>query len=164
MEKIYRKINTKKIIKNDNGMTTIEACFILPFSFVLICIILATAFYYYNLTAISRAVTGASLVSEYYPELGNDELSKKALEKFKNLTDGKLIYIDDKDILVDVKVEHSKITVRANGEFNASGFIPGANMFGIKNWKIDIAHSSTRMDKASFIRRIYILKDEINQF
>lgn len=145
---------------NNKGMTTIEACFIIPFSFTLICIILYTAFYYYDYTVISRAAIGASYVSMYEENISNDELISKAMSRAGTLLDGKLICMNKDDINIDVKVEYLKISVRISGRYNASKIIPGGGMIGIDDWIINVEHESPRLHKASFIRSINILKNK----
>ena len=145
---------------NNKGMTTVEACFIIPFSFILICLILYTSFYYYDYTAISRAAIGASYVSMYEDDISNDELVNRAMLRMKNLLDGKLICMDKDEINVEVKVEYLKITVRVSGVYKAGKIIPGAEMFGIDEWNIDVKHEAPRLHRASFIRGVNILKNK----
>lgn len=142
---------------SDTGMSTIEACIIIPISITLIMLVIWTAFYNYNCTAVAAAVAKASEVAVRHPELDNEELCEECMYVWKKSIEGKLIFMDVPE--VNVVVEYGKVTVTASGSFDIREFLLSKNMGENGVYIVKSSHTSPRLRSSEYVRRMAILKE-----
>lgn len=139
-------------MKNNKGMTTIEACFIVLISMAIIFLLFGTAVYYYDQVVLSAAVAKSAMRGCEYSYKDNKEIIGIVEEHFKYMTDNQLVML--KDPQINVTVSAFEIKVNAKADFDTAPF-NGLRLFKLQdNWKIDVTEYAPRMKASNFVRNI----------
>ena len=147
----YMKLN------RNSGMTTLEACLILPISFMLLLFFFWTAFYYYNESVFTKATEVAALEGARHSELNNEEILNIAAAEFKKEIDNQLIFMRTPDPYITVDL--TGVTVEARETFDMSYLLLEKSMKDKAVYQIDVIHSAARLKPSNFLRSITIAGD-----
>lgn len=147
------KMRKNSLDKSSNkGMTTIEACVIIPISFSLIFLIFFLGIYFYNKNAYDQCIARALVSCVQYDEKDNDELEEEIENKLNSLLNQSLILKSDID--TDISVEYGYTSITLKGSFDIPNFIYFGGLDAGDNWEISSYYSCPRLRSSQFVRMI----------
>ena len=141
---------------SNQGMTTIEACVIIPVSFTLIFLIFFLGIYFYNKNAYDQCISRALVSCVQYDEKDNDELESEIEAKLKTLLNDSLTLKGDID--TNISVEYGYTSIELKGSLNIPDFIYFGGLNAGNNWTISSYYSCPRLRSSQFVRMISGLK------
>lgn len=137
---------------NNKGMTTIEACVIIPISLTIICMLIWMGIFIYDKNALSQAASRAAIIGSQNSYLDNEEICDIVMKAVRELTEDKLVLMSDP--AVNVTVGFNEIEVNVTGSL----ILPESFFFGkIYNkrlWHIDITEKTARLKPSLFVRSV----------
>lgn len=141
---------TKKAKNSNTGMTTIEACILIPLSLMLIMLVLWFGFYKYNLSVISAAAAAAAMNGALEMNRSNEEINKLVDENINELLKEKLIFV--RGMNWDISVSATKISVTIRGEFFVPAQIFLSDIYEKEAWNFEIEKSAIRINPSGLLR------------
>lgn len=152
---IYNKTTKAKGV--NYGMTTIEACFLIPLSFMLIMLLIWFGFYKYDLCAISAAAAEASMNGAREMNKSNEEINELVDKKIRELLTEKLIFV--RDMNWDITVSAAKVSVIIRGQFFVPAKIFLSDIYKKDTWSFEIEKSANRINPSYLLRIAEIVKN-----
>lgn len=137
---------------NDAGMTTIEACVIIPITLVVTMLLIWLGLFFYNKNVMSHAASRAAIMGAQHPELTNEEVSEYVICKVKEFVEGKTLFLENPTI--DVIVEYTEITVRLEGEMGLPQSTRMGGIYKQRSWEIVLVEKAARQNPSMFVRTV----------
>lgn len=140
-------------------MTTIEACIIIPITFMSLLLLIWMGFLGYDRMVLSQVVSQAAIKGSQFPDKNNEELLVIVNERLNNLLEDKLIYMDQ--VETNVEVRQKEITVSVKGDMKVPGALFITDIYSNDLWSIHIEKSVQRINSSKFVRTINNLHEVI---
>lgn len=150
--------SSKKTKNSNRGMTTIEACILIPLSLMLIMLLVWFGFYKYNLNVISAAAAAASMNGALEVNRSNEEINQQVDEKLEELLKEKILFV--RDMNWDISVSATKVSVTIRGEFFVPSQIFLSDIYEKSAWNFEIEKSALRMNPSGLLR----MSEMVHQF
>lgn len=150
---IPETMSKEKIMKaydSNTGMTTIEACILIPLSLMIILLLIWSGFYKYDLCVISEAAAAASMNGALEIGMSNEEISTFVDGKVYELLNEKLICV--RDINWDISVSATKVSVIIRGKFMIPSQIFLTKLYERDVWDFEIEKSELRINPSMLLR------------
>lgn len=132
------------------GMTTIEACVLIPLSFGILLLLLWTGFYKYDQSVLSEAASLAVRRGSQEVAGSNQEIMKLTEERLDELLQGRLIGIEQ--VRSDVKVTAGAVAIHLEASFHVPHENIISSLYREEFWQIEIEKSAPRMDPCMLLR------------
>ena len=153
-QKFYKSLNNK-------GMTTVEACVIIPITFTVIMLLVWLGILFYDRNALSQAAARAAIVGSEYSYLDNDEICEIVMKKTAELTQDKLILMAEPE--VDVSVDATEIRVNVRGNLHLPESVFFGNIYNKRVWSIDITEPAPRLKPSVFVRTVHRISHGLDE-
>lgn len=141
----------KEILRNRNsGVTTLEACVIIPIVFMIIMLLIWLGIYQYNRMVFTQVASMAAIKGSQNAEKSNDEIIKIVNSRIEELLDEKLIMMEN--VSSDIEVNYAQIKVHLQGEFNIPEAIYITDIYEKNMWEIAVDKSAPRIRSSMIIR------------
>ncbi len=151
----------KKKIWNNKGMITVEAAFLIPFSIMIIMVLVWMGFLQYNRNVMTQAASMAVMEASYFADLDNDELLEKMIKRFEELVRDNLVCVED--LQVEGEVKYSEITLTVTGEMEVPGIVFLTDGYTTGPWDLSVEKSASRVRKSMVVRTIKIASDYLHR-
>lgn len=142
----------RKLEKDNTGMTTVEACVIIPITLAVIMLLIWLGFFFYNKNILSQAAGRAAIMAGQHPELDNDELVEYIDYKLREMIEGKTVFIDNPD--VEITVEYSEIVIHITSSISLPESVRLGGIYMKRIWEIDLTEKAARLHPSIFVRTI----------
>lgn len=139
-------------VKNNKGMITIEACFLIPFTIMIILVLIWMGFLLYNRTVLTNAVNIATMETAYQAEKSNEELMEYMVTRFEELVRDQLVCVND--IHVEGRVGYGEVELSVSGQLKVPGEIFMTDGYSTGPWSLQVTKSAPRIRKSMVIRTI----------
>ena len=140
--------------RNNRGMTTPEACIIIPMTFTIIMLLLWMGFLFYNRNVLDQAAARAAIIGGQNSYLSNEEIAEKVNAKVAELINNKLILMDEDSIIVSTGVSLTEIKVSVSGEVRLPESIFFGKLYSKRLWDISVIESAPRLKNCRFVRLV----------
>lgn len=137
-------------LKDDKGMTTIEATIIIPMCFAVILLLLWFGFFLYDRNVLSQAAGIAVITGSQASEYRNEEIQELVEERFARMVENRLIWMEEP--VISVTVEYTKIRVEVTGTLTLPEVVILTNLYGRNVWEIQVCQEAPRL-RASMVTR-----------
>lgn len=150
----YEKLNNK-------GMTTIEACIIIPITLIVTMMLIWLGLFFYNKSIMSVAASRAGIMGGQHPEKSNDELVEYVTKNVEDILQDRLIFMEDPS--VEVTVNYMDIVVHLTGDMRLPESVGMGGIYKIKMWEIDMTEKSARLQPSIFVRTLSRVRNGISE-
>lgn len=138
-------------LANNYGMMTIEACVIIPMSFIITILLLWLSFYYYDRNVITESAAQAAVYGTEYSEWSNDEIKGIVEDKLEECLNNKMVLV--KDVNYSVDVSFSEIAVEIDGVIMPPVYFSDG-------WNIHTIKRTPRLNNSSFVRIVNRIRNK----
>lgn len=151
----------KKEEGNQNkGMTTIEACILIPFVYFLTMLLLFLGFFLYNRNLMHSAASVAVMEGSLAGEDSIEKILEKADTKSRELLEGKLIWMDLPEITVEADL--TTITIQMHGVMTVPGAALLEGIYGDTVWEMEVEKKMPRLFPSRFVRTMEGIRDGLS--
>ena len=144
--------------KNNKGMMTIEACFLLPMLIMLCLLVIWLGFFLYNKTLFMECAGIAAILGSQMAEADNETIGTTVNNRARELLSGKTVLAEG--IEVRVTVDYDAVTVGITGLLRIPGVVFLTDM-GLNNtWQLQASQTAGRLRSCSILRGIEHFRKE----
>lgn len=144
----------RKLWVSQKGMTTVEACIIIPITIWIFIGLVWTGVAQYNRMVINQAVYMAAIKGAQYSEKTKAEIEEIAINRLDELLEDRLVLV--KDITYDVEVTALEVKVQFAGEYY---------IFAHQNYRLilEVCKSAPRIKASSTIRTANRIRNSLSE-
>lgn len=135
---------------NNRGMTTIEACILIPLIMVITLLIMWLGFLMYNRSLVTSAVAMAAVRGGQYAEYSAEEIEEIAEDRCRELLEGRLICMEIPEI--SAEVGFYEVTVQAEGNMQVPEELLFDGLYGSSFWDVSASCVGVRLHSSTFVR------------
>ncbi len=135
--------------KYNKGITTVEACVIIPITFTIIMLLIWLGFLFYNKTVLSEAIAEA-LMAESGSTKSAEVIADTVNEHIRERIEGRMILVNEPTITTSVN--YTEIKVEAEVSMTLPDSIFFGNIYEVRIWDINIVKECPRLRPCRFIR------------
>lgn len=141
---------------NNKGSSTLEATIIIPICLILVIMLVWSGIYYYDRCVLAQAASRSAICGGQIAYHDNSEIALYCESKVQQLTNGKLLLMDNASTTVTVSA--TEISVNVSGSLNLPDFFGFIYKSG--NWNINITEKYARLKSSIIVRTINRLRKE----
>lgn len=142
---------------NNKGMSTIEACVIIPISMTVTMLLIWLGFFYFNRNLLAESASQAAVYGTEFSNFDNETIKRKVIGKLDECIKDKTIFL--KNVDYSVIVESRLITVSVKADLDIPSFIVFGNLYKKDIWSMEFVKKAPRLRNSLFVRTINRIKE-----
>lgn len=150
-----------QVVKKNKGTTTIEACYLIPFSIMIILTMIFMGIYLYNRTTMTDAISIAVLDASANATMDNDDLLLLMEMRAAELLSGKLILVNE--VNLEGTVSYNKVSLKAEATFDVPGEIFLTDGYFADKWSLNTEKEAPRVRRSMVVRTMKRMANSIGR-
>lgn len=147
-----------KIYKNEKGMMTIEACFLIPMVLMLSILVIWLGFFLYNKILLTTCAGIAAIRGSQMAEAENEQIGSAASGRARELLLQRTVAMED--IEIRVTVDYGAVTVVITGCMQIPEAVFLMDIYRNDRWELYASQTTERLQSCNIIRTIERFRKE----